>query len=39
MEIREAGVVDAEEACRVLRASIAELCQPDRGNNPALLER
>ena len=39
MEIREAGVVDAEEACRVLRASIAELCQPDHGNNPALLER
>src|SRR5207248_886502 len=37
MQIRQASASDAEEACRVLRRSIVELCQPDhRGDSEAL---
>jgi GNAT superfamily N-acetyltransferase len=38
MQIREARVDDAEEACRVLRRSIAELCTTDHCGNPAILD-
>jgi len=39
MEIRQAQLTDASEACRVLRSSIAELCRADHENDPALLRR
>jgi GNAT superfamily N-acetyltransferase len=37
MRIREARSDDAAAACDVLRRSIAELCDLDHGNDPALL--
>ena len=37
MDIREANAKDAEEACRVLRRSILELCAADHRNDPTLL--
>ena len=37
MEIRDAVVGDAPEACAVMRRSIAELCGADHGNDPAIL--
>ena len=39
MQVREATVEDAEEACRILRRSIVELCAPDHRNDPAFLEK
>ena len=39
MKIRDATRDDAEAACAVQRASIAELCAADHGNDPVLLER
>jgi GNAT superfamily N-acetyltransferase len=39
MEIRDAVVGDAAEACAVLRRSIAELCGADHGDDPAILAR
>ena len=39
MQVREATVEDAEEACRVLRRSIVELCVPDHRNDPIFLEK
>jgi hypothetical protein len=39
MVIREAVAGDAEEACTVVRRSIAELCAADHGNDPAILAR
>jgi GNAT superfamily N-acetyltransferase len=39
MEIRNAVVGDAVEACTVLRRSISELCSPDHGNDPSILAR
>jgi len=39
MPIRDATPDDASVACAVLRASIAELCMADHGNDPALLAR
>jgi GNAT superfamily N-acetyltransferase len=39
MEIRDADVGDAEEACSVMRRSIAELCRADHGDNPQFLAR
>ncbi len=37
MDIREANAKDAEDACRVLRSSILELCAADHRNDPTLL--
>ncbi len=37
MEIRDARREDAEEACRVLRRSIVELCAADHRHDPGLL--
>lgn len=37
MRVRRAIEADAEQAALVLRRSIAELCQRDHGNDPALL--
>lgn len=39
MDIRNAVVGDAAEACSVLRRSISELCVPDHGNEPGILAR
>jgi GNAT superfamily N-acetyltransferase len=39
MEIRKAIAQDAEQACLVLRRSIAELCADDHRNDPAALAR
>jgi GNAT superfamily N-acetyltransferase len=39
MIIRDATPDDAEEACAVLRASIAELCAADHNNDPGILGR
>ena len=39
MKIRDARPEDAPAACRVLRASIIELCVADHGNDPTLMER
>jgi GNAT superfamily N-acetyltransferase len=39
MDIRDAVAGDAEEACAVLRRSIAELCDADHRNDPAFLAR
>jgi GNAT superfamily N-acetyltransferase len=39
MDIRDAVAGDAEEACAVLRRSIAELCDADHRNDPAILAR
>jgi GNAT superfamily N-acetyltransferase len=39
MEIRAARPADAIAACRVVRRSIAELCQPDHHDDPAILQR
>lgn len=39
MEIREASVEDAVEACHVVRRSIAELCHADHRDDPAVLEK
>lgn len=36
--IRLATAADADEACQVLRRSISELCVPDHGNDPAILQ-
>jgi predicted GNAT family acetyltransferase len=38
MQIREATVDDAAEACRVLRRSITELCNADHMDDPIALE-
>jgi GNAT superfamily N-acetyltransferase len=37
MDIRDARPEDAEEACRVLRRSITELCGADHHGDPTLL--
>jgi len=37
MEIRDARIEDAPDACTVLRRSIAELCVADHRNDPAIL--
>lgn len=37
MHIREAGAEDAPAACTVLKRSIAELCEADHRNDPAIL--
>jgi GNAT superfamily N-acetyltransferase len=39
VKIRDARPEDAPAACRVLRASIIELCVADHGNDPTLMER
>lgn len=39
MLIRDATSADAEQACDVLRASIAELCIADHNNDPGILGR
>jgi GNAT superfamily N-acetyltransferase len=39
MEIRDAVLGDAKEACTVLRRSIEELCGADHRNDPAILAR
>jgi GNAT superfamily N-acetyltransferase len=39
MRIRRARNQDAAAACDVLRRSITELCRPDHGDDPALLDR
>jgi len=39
MQIREASVEDAVEACQVLRRSIAELCQADHQDDLIVLEK
>ena len=39
MEIRDARIEDAEAACRVMRRSIAELCEADHKNDTTILER
>ena len=38
MQIREASVEDAVEACQVVRRSIAELCHTDHQDDPIVLE-
>src|SRR3984893_11422665 len=38
MQIREAFIEDAEEACQVLRRSIVELCELDHGGNTDALD-
>ncbi len=37
--VRDATPADAEEACEVMRASIAELCVPDHRSDPDILRR
>ena len=37
MEIRDARLEDADQACDVLRRSISQLCVVDHGNDPAIL--
>lgn len=39
MHIRQARADDAAAICRVLRRSIAELCQADHRDDPAILEK
>ena len=39
MQIREASVEDALEACQVVRRSIAELCHADHQDDPVILEK
>jgi GNAT superfamily N-acetyltransferase len=39
MQIREANVDDAFEACQIVRRSIAELCQADHQDDPIILEQ
>jgi hypothetical protein len=39
MQIREASVEDAVEACQVVRRSIAELCHADHQDDPIVLEK
>jgi GNAT superfamily N-acetyltransferase len=39
MIIRDATPADANEACTVLRASIAELCRADHHGDPGILSR
>ena len=39
MQIREATVGDAVEACQVVRRSIAELCHADHQDDPIVLEK
>jgi len=39
MQIREASVEDAGEACQVVRRSIAELCHADHKDDPIVLEK
>ena len=39
MQIREARIEDAVEACHVLRRSITELCLADHQDDPAILQR
>jgi GNAT superfamily N-acetyltransferase len=39
MIIRDAAPEDADEACAVLRGSIAELCDADHHNDPDILSR
>jgi GNAT superfamily N-acetyltransferase len=38
MQIRDACPEDAADVCTVLRRSIAELCQADHHDNPAILK-
>jgi GNAT superfamily N-acetyltransferase len=38
MIIRDATAADAAKACEAIRASIAELCVADHGQNPEVLE-
>jgi len=38
MQIREANVDDACEACQIVRRSIAALCQADHQNDPIISE-
>jgi GNAT superfamily N-acetyltransferase len=38
MQIREASIADAEEACRVLKRSIAELCHLDHRGDARILD-
>src|SRR5271156_361764 len=37
MDVRDARFEDADEACRVLRRSITELCEADHHGDPTLL--
>jgi GNAT superfamily N-acetyltransferase len=37
VQIREARLEDADQACDVLRRSISQLCVADHGNDPAIL--
>jgi len=39
MQIREASVEDAVEACQVVRRAIAELCHADHQDDPVVLEK
>jgi GNAT superfamily N-acetyltransferase len=39
MRIRDAVPDDASAACEVMRRSITELCAPDHGDDPVILER
>jgi GNAT superfamily N-acetyltransferase len=39
MIIRDARPADAEQACQVLRESIAQLCSADHRDDPAILTR
>ncbi len=39
MQIKDAVAEDASSACRVLKRSIAELCEADHRNDPAVLAR
>ncbi len=39
MQVRDASLEDAAAACRVLKRSIAELCEADYRNDPTILAR
>ena len=39
MQIRQASVEDAVEACQIVRRSIAELCHADHQDDPIVLEK
>ena len=39
MQIREAQIEDAVEACQILRRSIVELCRADHQDDPGALEK
>jgi N-acetylglutamate synthase-like GNAT family acetyltransferase len=39
MQIREANVDDAFEACQIVRRSFAELCQADHQDDPTILKQ